>query len=499
MLLTTSTLSRWFTSITSASSESEIEQHIIIPLLGILGYDEQDWREQTVIRKVRVDFYVHPHDAVAPHPPYLVIEVKAPKKKIIYSSWQIHDYMRKSGAVLGLLTNGYDFRILYNYSGDIKTILTYSQSQLIQDFKQVRRLLGKKTGLKVSQALYKSQIRVHDQFLTVISTSFQNSTMLGFFNRNKTSNLEPPQPLGEENPVQPESKLSSNSNQENQSMIITVFNNKGGVGKTTMTINLGAALNQLGYQVLLIDIDAQANLTMGLGIDPLEDIENQGKKDITHLLIDPRVKLEDTVVEKQWGNLKLHLVPSHIKLSSMEPDLARIVDIDRILAKKLRNHNYDFVLIDPPPSFSKVNGISLMASSGILIPTQLSPYPVRALEYVIEQARKVGEFKDEALPILGIVVSMHDQRSSSFNLSMRSRIFEILDKVGEQDKIDLFPENTWVPRLNIVSNCPDKGYPIFCSEFDDQLTFQEKEAAQKASERYMELAQHLVKVSKKGN
>jgi cellulose biosynthesis protein BcsQ len=251
--------------------------------------------------------------------------------------------------------------------------------------------------------------------------------------------------------------------------------------------------------VLLIDIDAQANLTTGLGIDPLEDIENQGKKDITHLLIDPRVKLEDIVIEKQWGNLKLHLVPSHIRLGHMEADLVRIVDIDRVLAKKLRNHHYDFVLIDPPPSFSKVNGISLMASSGILIPTQLSPYPVRALEYVIEQARKIGEYKEEALPILGIVVSMYDQRSSSFNLSMRSRIFEILDKVGEQDNIELFPEHTWVPRLNIVSNCPDKGYPIFSSEFDNQLTFQEKEAAQKASERYLELAQHLVKVSKIGS
>jgi cellulose biosynthesis protein BcsQ len=498
MLLTNSTLSQGFTSITPASSESDIEQNIIIPLLDVLGYNAQDWREQMVIRKVRVDFCVHPHDAVAPHLPYLVIEVKAPHKKIVYSSWQIHDYMRKSGATLGLLTNGYEFRILYNYSGDIHTILTYSQSQLIQDFELVHKLLGKKIGLKFSQALHKSQQKVQARFLRAIANSFQDPTMLGLFKPRKKPNSEPPKPSGE-NLDQPKSKFIANSNQENKSMIITVFNNKGGVGKTTMTINLGAALNHLGYNVLLIDIDGQANLTMGLGIDPLEDIENQGKKDITDLLLNPRVKLEDTVIEKQWGNLKLHLVPSHIKLISKEPDLVSAVDSDRVLAKKLKNHNYDFVLIDPPPSFSKVNGISLMASSGILIPTQLSPYPVRALEYVIEKARKVGESKEEALPILGIAVSMYDQRSSSFNLSMRNRIFEILDKIGEQDLIELFPEHTWVPRLNIVSNCPDKGYPIFSSEFDNQLTFQEKEAAQKASERYLDLAQHLVKVSKIGD
>ncbi|MBW4621166.1 MAG: AAA family ATPase [Cyanosarcina radialis HA8281-LM2] len=280
-------------------------------------------------------------------------------------------------------------------------------------------------------------------------------------------------------------------------MIITVFNNKGGVGKTTMTINLAAALNQLGKQVLLIDIDAQANLTTGLGIDPLEDIESQGKKDITHLLTEPRTTLEETVVKKQWKNVQLNIVPSHIRLSNMEAELIQIIDSDRLLVKKLKNHNYDFILIDPPPSFGKVNSISLMASSAILIPTQLSSYPVRALEYVIERLNKVAELKEQPLAVLGIAVSMYDKKSSNFNLSMSERLFNILERSGVSNKIELFPESTWIPRLNIVSKCPDKGYPLSEAEFDDNLTYPDKEAAQQAIECYAKLAEHIIEITEK--
>jgi cellulose biosynthesis protein BcsQ len=275
-------------------------------------------------------------------------------------------------------------------------------------------------------------------------------------------------------------------------MIITVFNNKGGVGKTTLTINLAAMLTKLGKRVLLIDIDAQANLSTGLGIDPLNDVEMAGKKDITHLLLEPRTKLNDVIYRKRWGDIQLDIVPSHIRLSKMESELIQTVDSDRLLVKKLRNHGYDFVFIDPPPSFGKVNSISLMASSGILIPTQLSPYPIRALEYVVGRVEEVEDYKDEPLPILGVAVSMYDQRSSSFNISMEQSLREILAKNSNGRKIELFPESTWIPRLNILSKCPENGYPIQQAEFDDQLSSQERESAQAAISKLERLANHLM-------
>lgn len=249
---------------------------------------------------------------------------------------------------------------------------------------------------------------------------------------------------------------------------------------------------QLGKRVLLIDIDAQANLSTGLGIDPLNDIELAGKKDITHLLLEPKTKLQDVIYKKRWGSIELDVVPSHIRLSKMESELIQTVDSDRLLIKKLKNHGYDFVFIDPPPSFGKVNSISLMASSGILIPTQLSPYPIRALEYVIGRVEEIEAYKDEPLPILGIAISMYDQRSSSFNLSMEESLRDVLSKNSKDKKIELLPENTWVPRLNIISKCPEKGYPIQQAEFDDNLSSQERESAQAAIMKLENLAGHLL-------
>lgn len=486
-----------FKSITPHSSESDVEQKVVIPLLRLLGYSERDWRTQVVINKSKLDFLVHPPDLVIPYPPFLVIEVKAPSKKITHNGWQINSYLRKTGAVLGLLTNGYRFCILYNYQGEVVTIAEYTQTNLPNQFDFFYKVLSRRNCLIFNKKLHQSQQQVYLKLVKFMIKVSGSEAMLGLFRKTKLFSGDT-QDVGEKLKTEKlPASIVDTQKEKHKPMIITVFNNKGGVGKTTTTINLAAALNKLGKRVLLVDIDAQANLTMGLGIDPLDDVELQGKKDITHLLLEPRTKLEDVIYKKRWEDVELDFIPSHIRLSRMESTLIQTVDSDRLLAKKLKKHGYDFVLIDPPPSFGKVNAISMMASSAILIPTQLSAYPIRALEYVLDRTNEVEQLKDEPLPILGIAVSMYDQRSSSFNLSMTERLFHTLQRIDGADKVELFPESTWIPRLNIVSVCQDKGYPLYQAEFDDQLTAQEKEAAQKALERYMELAQHLIEVTQK--
>lgn len=278
-------------------------------------------------------------------------------------------------------------------------------------------------------------------------------------------------------------------------MIITVFNNKGGVGKTTTTINLAAALSKLGKRVLLIDIDAQANLTTGLGIDPLVDIEQQGKKDIVDLLTDRDVKLPDTITRKRWGDVVLDIVPSHIRLSDMEATLTQAVDGDRVLIRKLKNYkqNYDFILIDPPPSFSKVNTIALMAASHILIPTQLAAYPVRALEYVLTRTLGISKDRDEPLKMLGVAVSMYDKSATSGNREMVEKIHQKLQATGEL--IPLFPESTWIPQFKVVALNPDRGYPLCHADTDKDLPTGDKIKAADAFECYLRLAKHLLKIS----
>ncbi|MGJ3254546.1 MAG: AAA family ATPase [Elainellaceae cyanobacterium] len=466
---------KFLESITPESNESDITYKVVLPLLTILGYRDADWKSQVGIGKNKADFLVHPPSSSVHQLPYLVIEVKAPNKKIAQSVWQISEYMRQSKAILGLLTNGYVFHLLYHYQGQVVTISEYSQSTLAEHFGLIYNLLSKATCLKVEDALNRSQQHIQFKFAQSISKAFASQALLRLLGVKSDPISQPAQ-------------------KERKSMIITVFNNKGGVGKTTLTINLAGMLTKLGKRVLLIDIDAQANLSTGLGIDPLNDVELAGKKDITHLLLEPRTKLNDVIYRKRWGDIQLDIVPSHIRLSKMESELIQTVDSDRILVKKLRNHDYDFVFIDPPPSFGKVNSISLMASSGILIPTQLSPYPIRALEYVIGRVEEVEDFKDDPLPILGIAVSMYDQRSSSFNHSMEESFRDILTKNSENRAIKLFPESTWIPRLNIISKCPEQGYPIQHAELDDELSSQDRESAQAAISRLENLASHLMSV-----
>lgn len=486
-----------FKSITPQSNESDVEQKVVSPLLRLLGYTDPDWQTQFVIGNSRLDFLVCPKDSAISYLPYLAIEVKAPSKKIAQSGWQISKYMRRSGSVLGLLTNGYFFRIFYNYKGKVTTILEYEQLNLIENYTLFHKLLCKTTCLNFYQALYQSEQQLRLKFAKAISNTFALEDMLGFFKKNKTSPNETKEAFASESNAEEKSGLPE-LKEERKSMIITVFNNKGGVGKTTMTINLAAALNKLGKRVLLIDIDAQANLTTGLGIDPLDDIELQGKKDITHLLTDPRIKLEDTVISKRWDDVQIDIVPSHIRLSDMEATLIMTPDVDRVLAKKLKKYSdqYDYVFIDPPPSFGKANIISLMASSAVLIPTQLAPYPIRALEYVINRAIALDKSRDESLPIIGVAVSMYDRTANKLALNMKERILEVLAKNPESKNVELLPQNTWIPQLTIVATTPGKGYPLCFAEFDDELNSREKEAAEDAFSCYKKLAKYLISATK---
>ncbi len=466
-------LERCFRSLRRNSRELEVEENLVIPLLQeILGYNEQDWQQQPKVKSSRPDFYVHPKSALGTYPPYLIIEVKAANGRISKHRWQLRQYLKTSGALFGLLTNGYDFQIFFNHEGNIVPILECSQTELLQPsyFDRFKTLLWKKSAIKTINALAQRR-------LNFVGLTQAISKVVG---RDISSLLRQQSPVVTEN------------ERGKKSMIITVFNNKGGVGKTTLTINLGAALNRLGYRVLLIDIDAQANLTMGLGLDPLQDVEEKGYKDVTDLLLNPKVTLSQVVIRKEWPNTRLDLVPSHIRLSDKEPDLIRTLDIDRVLQRKIgNNHDYDFIFIDAPPSFGKVNSIALMAADGVLIPTQLSPYPIRAIEYVIKRLKEVQSFRGDDLVFLGVAISMYDKRSSTFNTNMKNRLLEMLERCEEEDSNNLlFPEYTWIPRLNVVSLSAEKGCPIF----DYQPIQGEQNSLEDARECYLALAKHLLQI-----
>lgn len=463
-------LDRW----AECASEGDVERLVVAPILRQLGYGSQDWHQQVIVGGSRLDFLICP--APACHPPFLVVECKAPRQKLDHGLWQLQGYMRRSGAVFGLLTNGRRFRLIYQYGQQFVPLMDTGSNGVLGSFGILRHLIGHTTAMQMLRAFAVTRQRLDTTFLDRLNRILAQQAGSHQLDRFSL-----------------QSALSQPTSHE--AMIITVFNNKGGVGKTTLTINLAAALNQLGKRVLVIDIDPQANLTTGLGIDPLYDIEKRDRKDITDLLLDPTVTLEQAIYKKRWpNNILLDIVPSHIRLSDKEPDLIRMIDADNVLTRKLKKYqnNYDYIFIDPPPSFSKVNVISLMASAGVLIPIQLSPYPIRALEYVFNRVKSVNDAREDPLSVIGIAVSMYNKTATKIADEMTGEVTAVLARDAQRRNVPLFPENTWIPHRVVMNTSSQKGYPLSMAEQDPAVGAGDRKAAEEVVDCYTKLAQYLI-------
>jgi cellulose biosynthesis protein BcsQ len=126
------------------------------------------------------------------------------------------------------------------------------------------------------------------------------------------------------------------------------------------------------------------------------------------------------------------------------------------------------------------------------VPTQLSPYPIRALEYVLSQVEEVGQFRETPLPIVGIAVSMYDRQSKTFNQAMVDDLNAKLDRLPGGDRTALFREATWVPRLNVLSKSQSKGYPLCAADFDEDLGSQDRNSVENALAAFENLAKELI-------
>ena len=190
--------------------------------------------------------------------------------------------------------------------------------------------------------------------------------------------------------------------------VISIANQKGGVGKTTTAINLGGALAELGHRVLCVDVDPQANLTMGLGLKP-RDIEVS----IANVLLDPSLTLQDIV--ESTGTDNLDVAPSDIDLSATENQLFSSIGREHALREVLHGwaqDQYDYLLIDCPPTLGLLTINALVASDGVIIPVQTQYYSLKgftALNTLITQIRAKG--LNSRLRILGILPTFFDKRT----------------------------------------------------------------------------------------
>lgn len=249
------------------------------------------------------------------------------------------------------------------------------------------------------------------------------------------------------------------------SKIIAISNQKGGVGKTTTSVNLAACLATLGKKVLLVDIDPQGNTTSGLGVNKA-DVHNC----IYDVLIN-EVHPSDAIVHTDVPGLSI--IPATIQLAGAEIELVHTISREQRLKKSLHlvKQDYDYILIDCPPSLGILTINSLTAADSVLIPIQCEYYALEGLSQLLNTIRLVQKHLNTTLQIEGVLLTMLDART---NLGIQ--VIEEVKKYFQQKVYQ-----TIIPRNVRLSEAPSHGQAI--------ITYDPRS---KGAEVYLELAKEVI-------
>ena len=247
--------------------------------------------------------------------------------------------------------------------------------------------------------------------------------------------------------------------------IIAVFNQKGGVGKTTTNVNLSACIAAKGKKVLVADIDPQGNTTSGFGVD-----KNELKVSIYDLLIGEE-NIEETIIETNTENL--WLMPSSVQLAGAEIELSTVEEREIILKREIDRikDQYDYIFIDCPPSLGLLTINSLTAVDSVLIPIQCEYYALEGVSQLVNTIELVRENLNPNLEIQGVLLSMFDGRT---NLSI-----QVVDEVKKYFRGKVY--TTLIPRNVRLAEAPSYGLPII--DYD---------AKSKGAEAYCDLAEEFL-------
>lgn len=256
--------------------------------------------------------------------------------------------------------------------------------------------------------------------------------------------------------------------------IISIVNQKGGVGKTTTAINLGIGLQKLNKKVLLVDLDSQANLTIGMGFDP-EGIQ----RTVADIIYE---KLNDDSIKTDKQKCVLHregvdIIPSDMKLSGIENLMINAMNRENILKNILEeiSEDYDYILIDCLPSLGMLTINALAAADSVIIPVQAQFYSLKGMEQLMTTIAKIKRQINKQLKIEGILVTMFDKRT---NLSK-----EVVSAIRQVYGNDIKVFNTVIGISTRAAEAPSQGVSLI--KYD---------AKGEATKSYLSLALEIIEV-----
>ena len=247
--------------------------------------------------------------------------------------------------------------------------------------------------------------------------------------------------------------------------IIAIANQKGGVGKTTTAINLSSCLAEKGQKVLAVDMDPQGNMTSGLGVDK-DEAENT-----VYDLIIGEADINEVIQKNVMENLDV--IPTNIDLSAAEIELIGVDEKEYIVRNAIHKvrDEYDFVIIDCPPSLSMLTINAMTTADSVLVPIQCEYYALEGLSQLIHTVELVKERLNPVLEIEGVVFTMYDART---NLSL-----QVVENVKDNLQQNIY--KTIIPRNIRLAEAPSYGMPI--NKYDSKSA---------GSDAYMRLADEVI-------
>ncbi|MBR6250013.1 MAG: ParA family protein [Bacteroidales bacterium] len=253
--------------------------------------------------------------------------------------------------------------------------------------------------------------------------------------------------------------------------VIAIANQKGGVGKTTTAINLAASLAVLEKKVLVIDADAQANTTSGLGFDLREE-----RPTIYECMVDGIDPNEAVLKCEEIENL--YVLPSHIDLVGAEVQMMNMTDREKIMKRMVSrlDQSYDYILIDCSPSLGLITVNALTVSNSVIVPVQCEYFALEGLGKLLNTIRLIQKRLNPELEIEGFLLTMYDQRTSLSN--------QVLDEVKKNFQDMVF--NTLITRNVRLSEAPSHGQAAILYD-----------AASKGAQNYLSLAKELLEKNSK--